>query len=126
MSRYTYACESECHFPYISANIWVSSRLESTRKPRLPGFFIVVITSIILHFFYATRKGGPPPSPKCSIANPQSYKLLQCPAGHKSTTRVATLSYYILKERVKAREVFLAKKNVQPRFFRYLCVINRT
>ena len=31
-----------------------------------------------------------------------------------------------LKERVKAREVFLAKKNVQPRFFRYLCVINRT
>lgn len=31
------------------------------------------------------------------------------PGSHKVATRVATLSYYILKERVKAREVFSEK-----------------
>lgn len=60
--------------------------------------------------FPITQKaGGPLVYPKGSIPTTLIYKLLQAPTDHNSTTSVATLSYYILKERVKAREVFSEK-----------------
>ena len=50
--------------------------------------------------FPITQKaGGPLVYPKGSIPTTLIYKLLQAPTGHNSTTSVATLSYYILKEK---------------------------